>query len=240
MLPKYIEPQIYHKDNPYVGIKYYFKKYTLFALFLIATTAIAIVVPYFIFKTISQTEHSDFISLGASLVTFFSATIAVICLLDNLLIRQYDDNVKILESKYTGKNSGWSFVRRFSYKICKGSINHKLSNAKYIIYYNDDAQKYVEVIVPILYANFYDAPCIKSLLALRCLIPKYKKYIFNKHSTEDVLSIEENKQYIHYLILPEILRALFKDILYMRILRFLIFLCNLLILSTIVMTIVFH
>lgn len=239
MLPEYFKPQLDNKERPYKSMFFRIKRFTITCIITVVTTALITVGLFYLFKCVSKTQDPDYISIGASIVTFFSAAIAVICLLDNIVIRQFASNVNILESKYTGKISGWNFLRRYSYNMGAGSVNHKLSSAYYKLYISDEPKECISVVVPVLYADFFDTKCLNYLRNLKRIIPKYKKYIFDKQSTEDMSNKEEKQQHLYYLILPDILRSLFKGILYIRILRFSIILCNLLILSTIAMTIIF-
>lgn len=238
MLPEFIKPELDSKEEPYVDIGYFIKKIIVYFLVIAITTATVSLVTYHLFKIISQTCEPDYLSIGASLVTFFSAVIAVLCLLDNMAMKKFDENVNILENKYTGKISGWNFIHRFSYSLAKDSVNHRLCSAKYKFYYKDQPDGFVRIVVPILHADFIDTQCIKGIIALKKIIPTYKQYIFKNQVIKGDARKEEKMQHIYYLILPEILLSLYKGILLMRILRFAIIVCNLLILSSVVMTVI--
>ena len=171
----------------------------------------------------------DLLSISASFITIFAAFVAAISLLDALFMRKYEEDLHLLEERYLeGKKlSSWDFFKRYSNapKKSNNGINYILISATYMLYV-EDTKKSLEILVPILAADFYDVSCIKQIIRIRKFLPIYQKYL----EAEEVKYLAEEgnkgemspKRPFYYFPLPQHLIALYKNILAHKICKILL------------------
>lgn len=195
-----------------------------------------------VFCEITSGIYLNVLSVGASLVTIFSAIISVLSLLDTNIIKKYEDDLALLESRYLNgrKISGWEFLRRYSHNP-SNKYNYYISSACYKLYYGDTEVESMEIVIPALEVDFHDAPCVKQICRIKNFIPKFIDYIYEeqiKCNNNIDIGNELNIQPNYYIPLPNHIIALYKKILFHRITNNAMFLCLLFIINAILVSIV--
>lgn len=195
-----------------------------------------------IFCEITSGIYLNALSVGASLVTVFSAIISVLSLLDTNIIKKYEDDLVLLENRYLNgkKISGWEFLRRYSNKS-SDNFNYYISSARYKLYYGDADIDSLEVVIPALEVDFHDVPCMKQIYRIKKIIPNFMNYIYDeqmKCNNNVAIGNETNIQPNYYIPLPNHIIALYKKILFHRITNNAMFLCLLFIINAILVSII--
>ena len=215
----------------------------LIALFIL----INFVVSYFfkiILNGVGQGIYLNAISIGASVVTVFSALISVFDLLNSNCMNSYQDDIELLECRYLNEKKifKWEFLKRNSYhKKNKIKIyNYYISSACYKLYSSDVDKDNLVVVVPALAVDFHDIPCVIQIMRIKQFIPEYLEYL-NKKQKE----YEKNKSNpkklqdapCYYIPLPYHLIALYKKIIIHKILKFFTLICFLFVISAIIISV---
>lgn len=182
--------------------------------------------------------YLNVISISASIVTFFSAIISVLSLLDANCMQKYEDNLTLLEDRYLGgkRLPKWEFLKRCSYYSKKNTkhSNYYITSAHYKLYCNNSPLQYLDITVPNLETDFHSVPCISSIIRIRSFIPRYLTYISDEQTKYNNSS---QKPPNYYIPLPNNIIALYKKILEHKVLKCSIFLCFMLIICAIIVTI---
>ena len=193
-----------------------------------------------IFREITSGIYLNALSVGASIVTVFSAIISVLSLLDANILKEYEDDLGLLESRYlNGKRiSGWEFLRRYSHDP-SNKCNYYISSARYKLYCGDTETESIEIVIPALEVDFHDAPCVKQICRMKNFIPNFIDYIYEEQIKYNNANIgnEINHQPNYYIPLPNHIIALYKKILFHRITNNAMFLCLIFIINAILVSI---
>lgn len=175
------------------------------------------------------------VSVGASIVTIFSAIISVLSLIDSDCLKKYEDDLNLLERRYLNgqKISGWEFLKRYSYNRYH---NYYVRSACFKLFSADDDSQHLEVIVPALSVDFKDVPCILQIIRLQLFIPKYINYLNNEQINYlKIKGQQENqmKSPDYFVPLPNHLVAIYKKILIHKLVKKLIVFCFLFVICAI-------
>lgn len=179
------------------------------------------------------------ISVGASIVTIFSAIISVLSLIDSDCLKKYEDDLNLLERRYLNgqKISGWEFLKRSS---CNKYNNYYVRSACFKLFCTDDDSQYLEIVVPALSIDFKDVPCALQIIRLQLFIPQYLRYIENEQN--NYLKIKQSQEYQDqspdfFIPLPNHLIAVYKKILIHKLVKKLIIFCFLFVICAITITV---
>lgn len=179
------------------------------------------------------------ISVGASIVTIFSAIISVLSLIDSDCLKKYEDDLNLLERRYLNgqKISGWEFLKRSS---CNKYNNYYVRSACFKLFCTDDDSQYLEIVVPALSIDFKDVPCALQIIRLQLFIPQYLRYIKNEQN--NYLKIKQSQEYQDqspdfFIPLPNHLIAVYKKILIHKLVKKLIIFCFLFVICAITITV---
>lgn len=179
------------------------------------------------------------ISVGASIVTIFSAIISVLSLIDSDCLKKYEDDLNLLERRYLNgqKISGWEFLKRSS---CNKYYNYYVRSACFKLFFADNDSQYLEIVVPALFIDFKDVPCVLQIIRLQLFIPQYLHYIENEQN--NYLKIKQSQEYQgqspdFFIPLPNHLIAIYKKMLIHKLVKKLIIFCFLFVICAITITV---
>lgn len=193
---------------------------------------------------LTETESNDklaLVSVGSALVTVFSAIISVLTLVSSSCLKNYDDDIILLQTRYLkGKKVfKWEFLKRSSNHLKKAFQKHNyyISSACYKLFCDNTDENSLIIVVPILEVDFDDIPCIKQIMRIKRFLPNYLLYI-NKEQTEfDKSGSRVNKESPnYYLPLPYHLIALYKNIIIYKATKLCMEICLLFIISSVCIT----
>ncbi len=244
-LPEYTNAELYNSKEPLYNVKKYVLITILKCIIFIALCALIGYCTYLIFlccKTNDENYKFTSISIGAALITFLSAVIAIFCIFDNVSNKAFEDNLDIIERKYLGgrKLASWTFLKRSSYFLKKSEFNYYVSSAYFTITYGENGQNSAQVIIPSLTADMTFVSSIKRLIMLSKIIPQYKQYILDISLKIAAQDTEKGKnEPMEYYILLDILATMNRNILLRKIIKFVIAICFLFIVSAILFTVLF-
>lgn len=195
-----------------------------------------------VFSGINDNFYLNALSVGASLVTFFSAVVSVLSLLNADCMKKFEDDLKLLENRYLNgkKISGWEFLRRYSLSTSNG-FSYYISSACYKLYSDENDSRSLVVIVPSLEVDLHDVPCIKQIRKIKRFLPEYISYICveqKKYENMHDYCKRINPPPNYYIPLPHHIIALYKKIFFHKALSHAILFCFLCIFATIIVTII--
>ncbi len=197
---------------------------------------------FFIFLINNTSTTTDLISIAASIVTLLSAFITLLSLADTHYLKKYQDDLDLLTERYLkGKRFfQWSFFKRTSCRLfAKKNLNYSVTSFYFSIYYGEGNMDFKDFIVPALLADFRDAPCIRELIRIKKMLPKFLKY--SKSAQEKITVTEKDKKpLLYYLPLPYNLSSLYKSIIIHRLLVIGIILAFMLVFMTIFVTATYY
>lgn len=184
-----------------------------------------------------ETGGFNSLSVGAALVTFFSAMISLLSLADSECMKKYESNLYILESRYLDnqKISGWDFLQRRSYN--HNDINYQIASAVFTLYASNDSKEKFTIVIPALSMDLTDAHCIKEIIRLKKFHPKFLKYLLNEKkilmNSKDNNELSKNDP-IYYITLPSHISALYQNVFKHKMIQYATMFClNFLICATI-------
>lgn len=179
------------------------------------------------------------ISVGASIVTIFSAIISVLSLIDSDCLKKYEDDLNLLERRYLNgkKISGWEFLKRSS---CNKYQNYYVRSACFKLFSADDDSQYLEIVVPALSIDFKDVPCALQIIRLQSFIPQYLYYIESEQN--NFLKIQQPQKHQgespdFFIPLPNHLIAVYKKILIHKLIKKLIVFSFMFVICAIIITV---
>ena len=227
----------YYKYISKIILKYALIIALFFAVFSITLFFFKLIVP-----EINKMDGFNSLSVGAALVTFFSAMISLLSLADSECMKKYESNLQILESRYLDnqKISGWNFLLRHSYNL--NGINYHITSAFFTLYANDDSSDKFKIVIPALSIDFHDTHCIKEIYRLKKFMPKFLKYILEKDSTftdsSDAGKLSKDTP-IYYITLPNHISSLYQNILAHKLIKCAIMFCMLFLICATILTVIY-
>lgn len=123
--PEFREAEYSTTDIPVYNREKHYMFIALKCIAFIVIFFIIILITHYFFEIImlETTEgiYLNAVSVGASIVTVFSALIAVLSLLESNCLKKYDNDLHLLENRYLDgrRISGWEFLHRCSYYTIK-------------------------------------------------------------------------------------------------------------------------
>lgn len=214
----------------------------LSVLFMFLSSGLILYLTYFLFFLIipksDGNEYLNVISIGASLVTFSSAVISFLSLLDSNCLRKYNNDLILFESRYLNgiKISGWDFLHRHSFKKSKSNYNYFITSAQCVLYSGNKPKEMIEITIPALAIDFKDTHCLIQIMRLKKFIPSYLQYIYSEVKKVDTGSADDKNNPIYFITVPYHIIAMFKRILLHRFLTIMLILFFLSIISAVVVT----
>lgn len=232
-----------------IGLKEYCKY--IFKIFIkciknIFLFSIAFCLTFNFFKLVVpknfETGGFDSLSVGAALVTFFSAMISLLSLSDSECMKKYESNLYILESRYLDnqKVSGWDFLQRHSYNL--NNVNYRITSAFFTLYAGSNPTEKFTIVIPALSVDTIDVHCIKEICRLKKFTPKFLKYLLNEKKTlESSGDYDElsKKDPIYYITLPNHISALYQNILKHKMIRYATIFCIIFLICATILTIIY-
>lgn len=218
------------------------KEYILFVFyFLIIFFALNHFFAFIMTEIESETKLA-LVSVGSALVTVFSAIISVLTLVSSNCLKKYDDDIELMQTRYLDgkKVFKWEFLKRSSRHIKNAFQKHNyyISSACYKLFCNNTDENSLVIVVPILEVDFYDIPCIKQIIRIKRFLPDYLLYIYEEQSKYDNSDCALTKKApSFYIPLPYHLIALYKNIIFFKIVKAGIKICFLFIICSICLTI---
>lgn len=211
------------------------------ALFLVAFFLTFI---FFKFIVPANNEAGGFnsLSVGAALVTFFSAMISLMSLADSECMKRYESNLHILESRYLNnkKISGWSFLQRRSHNL--NDVNYRITSASFTLYVGCDPSEKFKIPIPALSIDLSDAHCIREIYRLKKIAPKFLKYLLKedkklRSSGNSDKPTEDDP--VYYITLPNHISALYQNVLRHKIIKHATIFCLIFLICAIIITIIY-
>ncbi len=248
--PEFREAEYSTTDIPVYNREKHYMFIALKCIAFIVIFFIIILITHYFFKIImlETTEgiYLNAVSVGASIVTVFSALITVLSLLESNCLKKYDNDLHLLENRYLNgrRISGWEFLHRCSYYTIKSKKNNNyyIDSACYKLYSGNNDSQSLEIIVPALDVDFRDVPCIVQIFRIKKFIPEYLCYLNNEQRNyNNYFECGKllDKQPNFYIPLPYNIIALYKKILEHKILKYAVVFCFLFIISAIIVTSVY-
>lgn len=189
-----------------------------------------------------ETGGFDSLSVGAALVTFFSAMISLLSLADSECMKKYESNLYILESRYLDnqKVSGWDFLQRRSYN--HNDINYCITSAFFTLYAGNNPEEKFTIVIPALSMDMTDVHCIREIYRLKEFAPKFLKYLLNEknslRSSKDNDELSKNDP-IYYITLPNHISALYQNVLKHKMIQCATMFCLIFLICAIILTIIY-
>lgn len=180
------------------------------------------------------------LSIGASAITLLSAIISVLTLLDSECKKKYQDDIILLEKRYLNNYSvsSWEFLKRSSnYSLKKQSHNYYIKSACYKLFSDNNDNKSLEIIVPILSVDIHDVPCIIQIIRIKNFIPQYIDYIYSEQKKLNGKDIIEPNYPNYFIPLPFHLIAIYKNVLLHKIINRILIILFMLIINYILLSI---
>lgn len=199
---------------------------------------------FFKFIVPKNNEAGSFnsLSVGAALITFFSAMISLFSLADSECMKRYENNLQILESRYLNNQKifGWNFLQRRSYN--RGNFNYQVNSAFFTLYADNNLSEKFKIAIPALSIDMLDAHCIREIYRLKKFTPKFVKYLLS----EDKILINygnndrsSKNAPLYYITLPNNISALYQNVLSHKIINHAIIFFLIFLICAIIITIIY-
>lgn len=242
MLPEYEPAELHNSAKPINGFKKHIFKIILKSAFFLGLCALIGYLTFLVFlgcNTDDANTSYTSVSIGAALITFFSAAISLMCIFDNKCKRAYEDSLNIIERKYLDgrKPASWSFLKRSSFFSKAGKINYTVLSAYFKINYGENGKNAANVTIPFLAADMTILSCLQRLALLSKITSQYKEYILEL-SAKNAQTDNENASMKYYILL-DVLTSMNKNILFGKLIMLTIKLCVMFILSSVIFTVLF-
>lgn len=211
------------------------------ALFLVAFCLIFIFFNLIVPKNY-ETGGFNSLSVGAALITFFSAMISLLSLADSQCMKKYESNLYILESRYLDnqKVSGWNFLQRRSYN--HNDINYLITSAFFTLYVGSDSTEAFTIVIPALSVDMTDAHCIREINRLKKFTPKFIKYLLEEEKSlrisRDNDELSKNDP-LYYITLPDHISALYQNVLKHKMIQYATTSCLIFLICATILTIIY-